>query len=138
MIAFGFSVGRNVLSRRVEGKCVSGRRNKRVVPSMIRGFPNEFNNNPNADGRERLIGELVDFPCVFTFKIIGKNEGDFVADILDSVSTCVNIQQEKLKHSFRDKGSYRSITLDVPCNSADQVYSIYAAIDRDPRVKFKF
>lgn len=72
--------------------------------TMIRGFPNEFNNSPNADGHDRLIGELVDFPCVFIFKVVGTNEGEFMDDIVDTVSECVNIDSDKLKVSFRDRG----------------------------------
>ena len=38
---------------------------------------------------------------------------------------------------WRDKGKYRAITLRLHFENADQVYDVYAAINRDPRVKFK-
>ena len=38
---------------------------------------------------------------------------------------------------WRDKGKYRSVTLRCYFENAQQVYSVYAAIDRDPRVKYK-
>mmetsp|Transcript_2434 Transcript_2434/g.7279 ORF Transcript_2434/g.7279 Transcript_2434/m.7279 type:complete len:145 (+) Transcript_2434:131-565(+) len=141
LLGFGLALARNGAIKWRHGGAAMARRQTQPNVSglrMIRGFPNEFNNSPNAEGSERLIGELVDFPCVFVFKIVGTNEGEFVGDILDTVSACVNIDSKKLKFSTRDKGKYRSITLEVPCNTADQVYNIYAAIDRDPRVKFKF
>lgn len=47
---------------------------------MIRGFPNEFRKHPNGNDT-RLISELVDFPCVFVFKVIGERHGDLVGDI---------------------------------------------------------
>eukprot|EP00871_Galdieria_phlegrea_P005201 jgi/Galph1/5682/GphlegSOOS_G4306.1 len=104
----------------------------------IRGFPNEFNHNWNADGQRRLIDELVDFPCKFQFKIIGVRQGNFVGDMVDCVAEVLQIDPSYLEVYTRDRGKYRSITIDAPCNTSEQVYSIYAAIDRDPRVKFKF
>ncbi|GJQ15621.1 hypothetical protein GpartN1_g7412.t1 [Galdieria partita] len=112
--------------------------NRKRILKAIRGFPNEFNHNWNADGQRRLIDELVDFPCKFQFKIIGIRQGNFVGDIVDSVAEVLQIDPSYMEVSTRDKGKYRSITIDAPCNSSEQVYSIYAAIDRDPRVKFKF
>ena len=38
---------------------------------------------------------------------------------------------------WRDKGKYRSVTLTLRFESAEMVYAVYAAIDRDPRVRFK-
>jgi hypothetical protein len=32
----------------------------------------------------------------------------------------------------------RSITVETPVESSDQLYEVYASIDKDPRVKFKF
>lgn len=106
---------------------------------MIRGFPNNFNNDfAHNSGDRRVFHELVDFPCVFTFKVIGMAQGDFMGDIVDSVASALETDKKYLKTSYRDKGKYRSITLKAPVNTAEQIYSVYAAIDRDPRVKFKF
>lgn len=107
-------------------------------PTMIRGFPNNFGNVGGGDGGNRIFDELVDFPCVFTFKIIGERQGDFMNDIVDSVASALHTDKKNFKTSFRDKGKYRSITIKAPVNTATQIYSAYAAIDRDPRVKFKF
>ncbi|KAI0561529.1 YbeD-like protein [Gracilaria domingensis] len=113
--------------------------NRRGRITMIRGFPNNFNNDfANNSGNRRVFDELVDFPCVFTFKVIGMAQGDFMGDIVDSVATALETDKKYLKTSYRDKGKYRSITLKAPVNTAEQIYSVYAAIDRDPRVKFKF
>lgn len=108
---------------------------------MIRGFPNNFDNasgNNNISGGTRVFDELVDFPCVFTFKVIGMAQGNFMGDIIDSVALALETDKKFLKTSFRDRGKYRSITVKAPVNTASQIYDVYAAIDRDPRVKFKF
>lgn len=114
---------------------------RRLRPAMIRGFPNNFNNdtaNNNSDGQNRVFDQLVDFPCVFTFKVIGMAQGDFMGDIVDTVASALDTDKKYVKTSFRDRGKYRSITLKAPVNTAEQIYNVYAAIDRDPRVKFKF
>lgn len=112
-----------------------------MAPTMIRGFPNNFNNetgNNNNTGQPRVFDELIDFPCVFTFKVIGMAQGDFMGDIIDSVAGALETDKKFLETSYRDRGKYRSITVHAPVNCANQIYDVYAAIDRDPRVKFKF
>jgi uncharacterized protein len=78
---------------------------------------------------KRPLDELVDFPCVFTFKVVGLNEGDFLDDICVSVAGALKTATQHLKTSFRDRGKYRSITLRAPVNNAKQIYDVYAAID---------
>ena len=58
----------------------------------------------------------------------------------DMVTICAEItgqDEADVKARWRDKGKYRSITLRLHFTDADQVYAVYAAIDRDPRVKYK-
>lgn len=114
---------------------------RRLASSMIRGFPNNFNNNTgnnDSEGGGRVFDELVDFPCVFTFKVVGVAQGDFMGDIVDSVALALETDKKFVQTSYRDRGKFRSITLKAPVNTASQIYDVYAAIDRDPRVKFKF
>lgn len=106
-----------------------------MTGSAPKGFKNE---PPKQNADDTIFGRLVDFPCVFTFKIIGMAQGDFMGDIVDSVALALETDKKFLKTSFRDRGKYRSITLNAPVNTAEQIYNVYAAIDRDPRVKFKF
>lgn len=105
---------------------------------MVQDSSNESNNQPGNPSDTRIFDTLVDFPCVFTFKVIGMAQGDFVNDIIDSVADALKTDRKFLKTSFRERGKYRSITLEAPVNTADQIYNVYAAVDRDPRVKFKF
>eukprot|EP00183_Erythrolobus_madagascarensis_P000492 CAMPEP_0185852438 /NCGR_PEP_ID=MMETSP1354-20130828/14729_1 /TAXON_ID=708628 /ORGANISM="Erythrolobus madagascarensis, Strain CCMP3276" /LENGTH=147 /DNA_ID=CAMNT_0028553677 /DNA_START=1 /DNA_END=441 /DNA_ORIENTATION=+ len=104
---------------------------------MIRGFPNqrgsdsdsetEMSSQEAADAAQgqqqhRALNDLVDFPCVFTFKIIGLRQGQFAEDMCDCVAEVLEIQRENVKLTFRDKGKYRSLTINAPCNNADQIY----------------
>lgn len=79
---------------------------------------------------KRAFDELVDFPCVFTFKVVGVNEGHFLDDISAAVARVLDTQTQYVKTSFRDKGKYRSITLRAPVNTANQIYDVYAIIDK--------
>ena len=70
-------------------------------------------------------------------KIIGDNEGPFVTDMVTLCSELNGQAEEDVQVRWRDKGKYRAITLRLKFENADQVYNVYAAINRDPRVRFK-
>jgi len=91
-----------------------------------------------AKGSEYNLDNLVEFPCLFQLKVLGYRQGEFVEDILDLIGATLGVNGRELKHSHRDKGKWRSITVAVPVDSAEQLYKVYEAIDTDPRVKFKF
>lgn len=82
--------------------------------------------------------QLVQFPCVFTIKVVGVRQGEFTEDILDAVGGVVGRTRDELKHSVRDNGKWRSITVEVPVQTSEQLYAVYEAVGKDPRVKFKF
>ena len=46
-----------------------------------------------------------------SFTMILYYQGEFVEDILDSIGGVVKADRNSLKHSFRDKGKWRSITV---------------------------
>ena len=74
---------------------------------------------------------------VCSIKIIGDNEGAFVSDMRTLCAELTGQDESDVPVKWRDKGKYRSVTLTLCFESADQVYKVYAAIDRDPRVRFK-
>lgn len=108
---------------------VGGGGNGGAAPiTMIRGFPNPSSvtggGAGGGAGGERVIDQLVDFPSVFTFKVVGHRQGDFVTDITDLVAGVTGVTREDVRVSVRDtpNGKWRSITLKAPCNTADNVY----------------
>ncbi|CAM9372835.1 unnamed protein product [Discosporangium mesarthrocarpum] len=95
-------------------------------------------NNPGV-GDFQVFDSLVEYPGNFDLKIIGVNEGDFVGDIRRGVAGCLTEGEDGVVEcSTREKGKYLSITLKVHVLSSDQLYKCYEAINKDPRVKFKF
>ena len=91
---------------------------------------------PQLDGAGSFR-DIQEYPCDLLVKIIGDNEGPFVADMLTLCAERTGQKEEDVEVRWRDKGKYRAITLTLHFENADQVYDVYAAINRDPRVRFK-
>ncbi len=88
--------------------------------------------------QQQTLDELVDFPCVFTFKTVGVADDDLLDRIQQTVAGIVGRKLNDDEHSSREsaKGKYTSITLEVPVETSTQVYSLYAALGETPGVKF--
>lgn len=84
------------------------------------------------------LEDLVDFPCVFTIKVVGAAEGNFTGDTLDAIGGVVGRAGASLPYSTRDKGKWRSMTIEVPVETAAQLRLVYEAVGKDPRVKYTF
>jgi putative lipoic acid-binding regulatory protein len=57
--------------------------------------------------------QLVDFPCVFTIKVVGLRQGEFVEDILDAIGGVIGKKGDSLTHTFRDNGKWRCVHMDL-------------------------
>jgi putative lipoic acid-binding regulatory protein len=88
--------------------------------------------------KSRVFEALVDYPCVFTMKIVGVNEGTFVQDILDVVADATESNVSDISHSTKALGKWTSVTVKAPVQSSEMLYTLYEKVDLDPRVKFKF
>lgn len=88
--------------------------------------------------KSRVFEALVEYPCDFTMKIVGANEGTFVQEMVAVVAESCEVEAEDISHSVRMMGKWTSVTVQAPVQSADMLYQLYENVDRDPRVKFKF
>lgn len=88
--------------------------------------------------KSRVFEALLDYPSDFTLKIVGANEGSFVSEIVALVAEACETIPENIAHTTRSMGKWTSVTCTCPVQSAEMVYALYEAVDRDPRVKFKF
>ena len=91
---------------------------------------------PNIDGTG-AFKNIQEYPCDLDIKVIGNNEGPFVADIVQLAAENTGMNPDDIQVRWRDNGKFRAITLRLHFENSDQVYAVYAAMDRDPRVKFK-
>jgi putative lipoic acid-binding regulatory protein len=90
--------------------------------------------NPLPAPSGKRVDEIVEFPTRLQFKIVGLADPNFVADMERiCAETC---GKPVTASSTRDKGKYRSITMDLDIQSADAFYRIYETVGKDPRVKF--
>jgi putative lipoic acid-binding regulatory protein len=88
--------------------------------------------------KSRVFEALVDYPCVFTMKIVGENEGSFVKDIVALVAEACESDVEDVQHSTKAMGKWTSVTVQAPVENSEMLYTLYEKVDLDPRVKFKF
>ena len=87
---------------------------------------------------KRRIHDLVQFPCEFLFKAVGRSTHSFVSNLLDRVGIVIGRAVTPDEHSVRKsaQGTYESVTLRLWVTSGDEVYSIYEAIGADEGVKY--
>lgn len=88
--------------------------------------------------KSRVFEALVEYPCNFTMKIVGANEGSFVSDMVQVVADSCDEQVETIEYSTKVMGKWTSVTVQAPVKNAEMLYMLYENVDRDPRVKFKF
>jgi len=91
---------------------------------------------PNIDG-SGAFKNIQEYPCELDIKVIGDNQGPFVSDILTLCAEITGQREEDVPVRWRDNGKYRAITIRLKFANSDQVYAVYAAVDRDPRVRYK-
>ena len=72
-----------------------------------------------------LLESTHDFPCSYTFKVIGLAEGHFVGRVLSTVRGELPADAEP---PFSSSGRHVSVTLEPTCETAEQVLSIYRAL----------
>ena len=96
--------------------------------------------NEETGEKDRVFEALVEYPCEFSIKIVGANEGTFVEELLQIVAdSCqTTLRVISTKHTTRVNGKWISVTVEAPVQSAEMLYTLYENIDKDPRVKFKF
>jgi putative lipoic acid-binding regulatory protein len=85
---------------------------------------------------QKRIHDLVQFPCVFRFTAVAS--AGSIGELLLRVARVIGRAVTPEEHSVRasEHGAYESVTLNLEVASGDEVYAIYAAMQRDERVKY--
>lgn len=94
--------------------------------------------NEETGEKQRVFEALIEYPCEFKMKIIGRNEGTFVLEMVQIVADSCNVESDVVKFTERLNGKWISITVFAPVENAEMLYTLYENVDKDPRVKFKF
>lgn len=67
--------------------------------------------------KSRVFEALVDYPCKFTMKIVGAQEGNFVQEMVAVVAESCQVKAETVDHSVRTQGKWVSVTVKAPVSS---------------------
>jgi len=84
-----------------------------------------------ADQRETLI----EFPCEFPVKAMGRADPDFVLKVVRIVRAIVpELRDDQVTTSASKRGNYVSVTVTFTAMSQAQLDSVYLALNADEHV----
>jgi hypothetical protein len=90
-----------------------------------------------ADIEPHTAPPLIDFPCEFPLKVMGKNENKFPETVIFLIQTILPaFSPEKIETRLSSSGKYTSLTCTVHVESQIQLDDIYRLISAHPLVKF--
>lgn len=76
-----------------------------------------------------LLEQQHDFPCEFTFKVIGKAHDEFVLRVVSSLRECLPGDEDPPhRHRSTPNGKHVAVTLDPVITSAEEVLRVYAQL----------
>jgi len=71
-------------------------------------------------------GELLQFPCQFPIKMMGRDEGDFRATVVRLVERHAGaISDDAIRITPSSKGNFISVTITIEATSQQQLDAIY-------------
>lgn len=90
---------------------------------------------PEADG-DRERSSLLEFPCDFPIKIIGKRVDDYAQTVLAVVALhAPDYDPATVEMRPSAQGTYLSLTCTVRATSREQLDALYRALSNHPLVK---
>ncbi|MDP8033343.1 DUF493 family protein YbeD [Pasteurella atlantica] len=76
---------------------------------------------------QQKLKDLLEFPCNFTFKVVGAKRDDLADDVVKVVQQY--IQGDYIpREQASSKGTYSSISIDIVAENIDQVESLYTEL----------
>uniref|UniRef100_A0A7S3NIF1 Uncharacterized protein n=1 Tax=Aureoumbra lagunensis TaxID=44058 RepID=A0A7S3NIF1_9STRA len=90
-----------------------------------------------AQTGKRVFEALVEYPCDFQIRVIGREDASFVNDMLEYIGRVTETPVDEISFSTNpsSKGTFISVSIDAPIDSAQTLYECYAILRQDPRVK---
>jgi putative lipoic acid-binding regulatory protein len=78
--------------------------------------------------KARVFEALVDYPCDFTMKIVGANEGLFVEEIVAVVAEACESEPGQISYQTKVLGKWTSVTVQAPVKSSEMLYALYEKV----------
>lgn len=73
---------------------------------------------------QKQLKDLLEFPCAFTFKVVGKNRVDLAGDTLAVIQKYAPGDYTPREH-LSSKGTYNSVSVDIIAENIEQVETLY-------------
>ncbi|MCW9710661.1 DUF493 family protein YbeD [Avibacterium sp. 21-586] len=73
---------------------------------------------------QKQLKDLLEFPCNFTFKVVGTNRPDLADDVIAVVQQYVKGDYNP-RENISGKGTYKSISVDIVAENIKQVETLY-------------
>ncbi len=80
-----------------------------------------------ADIPQAQLKDLLDFPCAFTFKVVGANRADLIDDVV-AVTQKYAKGDYNPREQISSKGTYNSVSIDIIAENIEQVETLYAEL----------
>ena len=80
------------------------------------------------------LRDLLEFPCAFTFKVVGTHRDDLIDDVV--AVTQIHAKGDYNPREQRSsKGTYNSVSIDIIAEHIDQVETLYEELAKIQGVK---
>ncbi len=73
---------------------------------------------------EKKLRDLLEFPCEFTFKVVGANRNDLSEDVIACVQKIIKGDYQTTSKPSA-KGTYQSVSIKVYATNIDQIETLY-------------
>lgn len=80
-----------------------------------------------ADVPQQQLKDLLEFPCAFTFKVVGKNRDGLMDDVVVVTQKYAKGDYNPREH-LSSKGTYKSVSIDIKAENIEQVETLYAEL----------
>jgi hypothetical protein len=76
---------------------------------------------------------ILEFPCLFSIKVIGEDRGDYQQFVIDTMHACGVIEFGKVSSRVSTKNKYLAVTVPFTAQSREQLDAIAYALNQDIR-----
>lgn len=80
-----------------------------------------------AEIPQKQLKDLLEFPCDFTFKVVGANRPNLVDDVIAVVQKYAKGDYQP-RENVSSKGTYNSVSVDIVAENIEQVETLYAEL----------
>lgn len=76
---------------------------------------------------QKQLKDLLEFPCDFTFKVVGANRENLVDDVVSVIQQYVKGDYHP-RQQISSKGTYNSVSVDIRAENIEQIENLYQAL----------